>query len=415
MKTKLFLLFTILYFNRSIHSMAEELIHTLPQRKEAAHLDIEVTKLNTQILKPNGHDKNNKKIYTSEIPLAETQVLLLIENPEIFGALYSVNRQLPALKNIVRQKNLTYEELENNLLSIQYENLPLELYAVLWDRQKNLVEKIYQFDLKNMAESSLEFFPVSTYSLAKNSTEIELGEISEENFLEKYNYELSIPTLTWNNSNGVLKGELFIENEKLFLRLESLEKIKNFMKPKVENILSFPKDLKLMSTEKKTRSNSVSSVNLGERLPDISLNSLFPNSQLVLTDMYGNVLNQIIFSHGVLNTGSGSNSISNTVQIQRSGFLSDIFDPIDASSITVSIQGTTLSSGESMTVPLKSSSNNGNTLDTTVSISLTTSTDFFGLIKNAQLNLNSVISPTASANAFPGDYGTTVELLVEVD
>jgi hypothetical protein len=413
MKSKYFLLFATLYFINNFHSVSEELIHSIPSRKEAAHLDIEVTKLNTQILHPTRHDKTNKQIYTSDIMLNESQVLLLIENPEIFGALYSVNRQLPALKNIARQKNVSYEELENNLLAIKYENLPIELYAVLWNRQKNVVEKIYQFDLKNMSENSLEFHPISSYTTAKNSLEIELGEIILENSSNTL-YELSTPVLSWTNSNGALKGELFIQNDKLFLRLESLEKIKNYMKPRVDNILIFPKDLKIISRENRSRS-STQSVNVGELLPDISLNSLFPSSQLVLTDIYGNLLNQVIISHGVLYSVDGNSSVSTTIQVQREGFLSTIFDPINAHDINVYVQGTSVSSGQSITVPLTSNSSNGAILNSSLSVSISTTTDFFGLIQNAQIDLGSNISPAAISKAYPGDYGATIEFVVEVE
>jgi hypothetical protein len=276
-----------------------------------------------------------------------------------------------------------------------------------------VVEKIYQFDLKNMSENSLEFHPISSYTTAKNSLEIELGEIILENSSNTL-YELSTPVLSWTNSNGALKGELFIQNDKLFLRLESLEKIKNYMKPRVDNILIFPKDLKIISRENRSRS-STQSVNVGELLPDISLNSLFPSSQLVLTDIYGNLLNQVIISHGILYSVDGNSSVSTTVQVQREGFLSTIFDPINAHDINVYVQGTSISSGQSITVPLTSNSSNGAILNSSLSISISTTTDFFGLIQNAQIDLGSNISPAAISKAYPGDYGATIEFIVEVE
>ena len=125
---KIFFLYLLLC--TFVFSQSEDVIQTIP-RKEKAFLDIEVTKLNTTFIKPKDLNLKNRILTLSDFTLQPSHTLLLNENPEIFSALYSVNDRLPALKQMARQTNLSYNQKTVGEIEISYNELPKTIYAGL--------------------------------------------------------------------------------------------------------------------------------------------------------------------------------------------------------------------------------------------------------------------------------------------
>ena len=187
---KIFFLYLLLC--TFVFSQSEDVIQTIP-RKEKAFLDIEVTKLNTTFIKPKDLNLKNRILTLSDFTLQPSHTLLLNENPEIFSALYSVNDRLPALKQMARQTNLSYNQKTVGEIEISYNELPKTIYAGLWNKNSKTLEKIYQIDVEEFAKSQKLPKIKLEYSYSKN----------QHIYIDDYDL---------NNSYFLNIGKVYVEN-----------------------------------------------------------------------------------------------------------------------------------------------------------------------------------------------------------
>jgi hypothetical protein len=302
MRGKIFLILSVVSL-ALFSQQQDEVILSIPTREEA-HLDIEVTKLNIQLIKPSGLDSKNKIIAVNNISLNDSQVLLLEENPIIFEKLYSVNTKLPALREMARQTNLSYSQIGENQIEISYKEVPSKIFAAVWNRGKKVMEKVYEIDLSspvNILVENVKFRATGLleYISTRNPVEIELGELFNEGE-EQCLYQLSNSTLSWTNGEETLKGHLYFRKSngttatqistsdfsktggmKVILQIASISELKNYAQGKTKIDLSFPKELELVAIKNEKRLSN-SSINLGTHLQGKSLEVPLGYSKLSL-------------------------------------------------------------------------------------------------------------------------------------
>jgi hypothetical protein len=155
----LYLIFSTFCFKFS----KADIIQSVP-RREKALLNIEVTKLNTVPLKIRSLNSSKNTILLEDLNLDLTShSLLLGENSENFSALFSVNGRLPAIKNILKESNLSFTPTEDSQILIHYKNLPTVFYLGVLNKKNKSLEKIYSVDtnstfslIKSQGQSSAE-------------------------------------------------------------------------------------------------------------------------------------------------------------------------------------------------------------------------------------------------------------------
>jgi hypothetical protein len=411
----------------------EDIIQAVP-RKEQAYLDIEITKLNTRTLRPLSFNTASKTIIVPDISLTSSQILLLGENPDLFGALYSVNNKLPALKDIAFQTNLSYSQLDGERVAITYQEVPSLIYAAIWNRSERVVEKIYEIDLSNpISSSTMQFYPANsfTYDKSKSPMEIELGTIYDKNGGGTLSYKFSSSTLTWKNYNEELSGYLYfkfpdgstvtsfdasnydeLSNIKVVLQFPSFNDIKRYAQGSSKVSIKVPRELEIVpistsSSRAKSRmvaaSSTANSVAVGETLQNIPM--LFSSTASALKISCDNLDGSSLTSdtltivHGDLERGKDSSKTVNLL-LSRQDSADVLTTSVDNIKLSWSSTDSTQTSDQSITL------SNGGSVKIPAILSLSRSSSLESGNTGFQFSITSLIRHENFDNIAGGSYST---------